>query len=259
MKQVYITKITAVHQETSDISTISFHFPNPVTPGQCVMIWIPDVDEIPMSLSEINSNQKSITFRKIGEATTALHALRKSDTIGVRGPFGNGFTLTDKNLLFVGGGTGIGMLAPAVEQAIDQKRKVTIVIGAKTHHDLFFVQRLKKLGATVEIATDDGSQGHKGFASELAINLMQKKTFDAIYTCGPELMMKQLLDHAGDIPFQASLERYMKCAIGVCGQCCIGNGLRVCAEGPVFDGKTLKTVKDFGVYRRDAAGRKILF
>jgi dihydroorotate dehydrogenase electron transfer subunit len=55
------------------------------------------------------------------------------------------------------------------------------------------------------------------------------------------------------------LERYVKCSLGICGQCCIGKGLRVCVDGPVFDRTTLKGVDDFGVYKRDAAGRKILF
>jgi len=64
---------------------------NKITPGQFYMIWIPGVDEIPMSVSYINKNIKGITFKKIGEATTALFNLKKSDKIGVRGPYGKGF------------------------------------------------------------------------------------------------------------------------------------------------------------------------
>ena len=71
--------------------------------------------------------------------------------------------------------------------------------------------------------------------------------------------MKKLFEISGNIPFQAALERYMKCGFGICGQCTIGKGLRVCEEGPVFDGKTLKNIDDFGVYKRDAAGRKVKF
>ena len=71
--------------------------------------------------------------------------------------------------------------------------------------------------------------------------------------------MKRLLDMCKDIPFQASLERYIKCSVGICGQCCIGKGLRLCKDGPVFDGKTLKNTEDFGVYKRDSAGRIVRF
>jgi dihydroorotate dehydrogenase electron transfer subunit len=72
-------------------------------------------------------------------------------------------------------------------------------------------------------------------------------------------MMKKLLEICKNVPFQASLERYMKCGFGICGQCTVGKGLRVCEEGPVFDGKTLKNIEDFGFFKRDATGRKIRF
>ncbi len=71
--------------------------------------------------------------------------------------------------------------------------------------------------------------------------------------------MTKLFEICKNIPFQASLERYMKCGIGLCGQCCVGSGLRVCTEGPIFDKKTLQKMEDFGVYKRDAAGIKIKF
>ena len=254
-----ITTILSTSVETKDIKTISFHYPPKVTPGQFFMIWIPDVDEIPMSVSQITKTSKAITFKKIGEATNALYHLKKGDRIGIRGPYGNGFTLTGKHLLFVGGGTGIAMLAPLIEQARNKKLNCTVIIGSKTKKELFFEDRLRRYGATVLISTDDGSKGYKGFASSLAKETLKTKKIDTVYTCGPEPMMKTLLSLCNTIPFQASLERYMKCAIGICGQCCIGKGLRVCLDGPIFDGKTLHNIHDFGVYRRDAAGRKIPF
>jgi len=252
-----ITRILSSSIEATDIKTITFGYAGPVLPGQFFMIWIPGVDEIPMSISQISNNVKGITFRKIGDGTRALYQLRKGDKIGVRGPYGNGFTLQGKHLLFVGGGTGIAMLAPAVEQARKKKLTSTVIIGVKTRNELFFEDRLRRCGATVLVSTDDGSAGFKGFASELAKEIIKKEKIDAVYTCGPEPMMKSLLSSCKTISFQASLERYMKCSIGICGQCCIGKGLRVCLDGPIFNGTTLKKVEDFGIYRRDAAGRKI--
>ena len=254
-----ITSIRSSSIEATGIKTITFNYQENVIPGQFFMIWIPDVDEIPMSVSSITPSVKGVTFRNIGDATNALYQLKKGDKIGVRGPFGNGFSLKGKHLLFVGGGTGIAMLAPAIEQARMKKLKTTVVLGAKTKAQIFFKDRFRRTGASVHSATDDGSAGYKGFASDLVKELLKKEHIDAIYTCGPELMMKAILTYCKTIPLQASLERYMKCAIGICGQCCIGKGVRVCADGPIFDGKTLKTMKDFGVYRRDAAGRKIPF
>jgi len=257
MINIQVTKVLEVQQETKTVKTLTFYHSEPVKPGQFYMVWIPGIDEIPMSVSIIHHDQKGITFRKVGIATEALFRMKPNDAIGIRGPFGSSLSLEGNHLFFVGGGTGIAMLAPAIEMAREQGKQVTVVLGAKTKSDLFFKNRIRNTGATLEIATDDGSQGFLGLASELAKQLLQQEDIDAIITCGPELMMKQLLDISKNIPFQASLERYLKCAIGLCGQCCIGEGLRVCKEGPIFNGKTLKNVKDFGKYRRDSAGRKI--
>ena len=254
-----ITKIIENKREARNIITITFCYPGEIVPGQFFMIWIPDVDEIPMSVSYINGDIKAITFRKVGDATSALYKLKPGDKIGIRGPYGNGFKMHGKHILFVGGGTGVAMLAPAVEEAVKNRISSTVVIGAKNKSELFFEKRLKKCGARVVISTDDGSAGCKGFASDVAKRILKKEKINTVLTCGPEVMMKILLDCCKNIPFQASLERYMKCSIGICGQCCIGKGLRVCIDGPVFDGKTLKKVEDFGVFRRDSAGRKIQF
>jgi len=95
--------------------------------------------------------------------------------------------------------------------------------------------------------------------SDLSTIPRNKNNFDSIITCGPEMMMKKLFEISNVKHFQASLERFMKCGLGLCGQCCVGNGLRVCNEGPVFNEKILKNIKDFGLYKRDASGKKIYF
>ena len=254
-----IVKIIKSKTEINDIKTFTFRYPGKMTPGQFFMIWIPEIDEIPMSVSYIDKDIKGITFRRIGEATNALFNLKPGDKIGVRGPYGNGFQIKGKRILFVGGGTGIAMLAPAVEKATSKNISSDVILGLKNKSEIFFEKRLKKCGAKVHVSTDDGSKGYKGFVTELAKALLIKEKFNSVLTCGPDIMMKKLLDICDNIPLQASLERYMKCGIGICGQCCVGRGLRVCEEGPVFDGKTLKKVEEFGVYKRDASGRKIRF
>ncbi len=254
-----IVKIIKTKKESSEIKTFTFQYPGKMVAGQFFMIWIPGVDEIPMGVSYIDGDVKSITFRRVGDATKALFNLKAGDKIGVRGPYGNGFKIKGKRILFVGGGTGIAMLAPAVEKAMSKNIPSDIILGVKNKNELFFEKQLKKCGAKVHVSTDDGSKGYKGLATDLALALLITEKFDSVITCGPEIMMKKLLDLSDDITFQASLERYMKCGIGICGQCCLGKGLRVCEEGPVFDGKTLKKVEEFGVYKRDASGRKISF
>ena len=254
-----VCKIIETKNETKVVKTIKFHFEGDISPGQFFMVWIPKIDEIPMSVSFIKNREKGITFKKIGEATNELFNLKVGDKIGIRGPYGNGFKINGKNILFVAGGTGIAMIAPSVENTIDKKIKTTVLIGAKTKNELFFENRLNRTGAETHVCTDDGSRGYKGFVTDLATEIISYNKFDQILTCGPELMMKKLFDISNNIPFQASLERYMKCGFGLCGQCCVGEGLRVCKEGPVFDKKTLKNIEDFGIYKRDYSGRKIKF
>ena len=257
MKYPYITKIVQVIQESKDVKTLKFEHEKDIVPGQFYMVWIPGVDEVPMSVSYINKKTKGITFRRVGDATNALFKLKQNDKIGIKGPLGNGFEINGKEILFVGGGTGIAMLAPTIEQAVKKKIDVTVILGAKTKDDIFFEERIKKTGAKTIITTDDGSYGIKGLATDQANKILNEEKFDSVLTCGPEIMMKKLFQSCKNIPFQASLERYMKCGFGLCGQCCIGEGLRVCVEGPVFSGEILKKVEDFGVFSRDSAGRRI--
>jgi dihydroorotate dehydrogenase electron transfer subunit len=252
-----ITPILTIEKETHDIKTIFFRYKESVHPGQFFMIWIPKIDEIPMSVSHISSDEKAITFRKVGDATSALFHKKVNDLIGIRGPFGNGFKLNAQRPLYVGGGTGIAMLLPAILDDLKNNKHVTVILGAKTKKDLLFKDKIKKQVQGFFITTDDGSEGYQGFASDLSKELIEKNDFDGIFTCGPEPMMKNLYLQSKTIPFQASLERYMKCGMGLCGHCSIGNGHRVCVEGPIFQRKTLEKIKEFGKYKRDASGRKI--
>ncbi|HDH01788.1 MAG TPA: hypothetical protein ENH17_01515 [Nitrospirae bacterium] len=153
-------------------------------------------------------------------------------------------------------------LAPLAEDAIKDGKEVTAIIGAITAKELLFVERLEKAGARVFVSTDDGTAGHKGFTTDVLQELLQKETFDQCFTCGPEIMMFKVLNITEDkkIPTQASLHRYFKCGIGICGHCVLdGTGLRVCKEGPTFRDKELRKSHEFGYYWRNAAGQKIYF
>ena len=257
MNSPKIVKIIEDRIEAKDTKTLIFEHPIEMIPGQFFMVWIPGVDEIPMSVSYIKKENKGITFRMVGEATKALFDLHKGHTIGIRGPYGNGFKINGENILFIGGGTGVAMLAPAIEIARKNNISTNVIIGAKTKDELFFKDRIKKSGSNLIITTDDGSEGVKGFATDILKDIINVNKFSSILTCGPEKMMKKIIDISDKIPVQASLERYMKCAVGICSQCSIGNGLRVCVEGPVFDSDTLKKMDDFGKFKRDSSGCKV--
>jgi dihydroorotate dehydrogenase electron transfer subunit len=119
---------------------------------------------------------------------------------------------------------------------------------------------MRKAGAEVLVSTDDGSAGSKGFVTELLKSVLQKNKVGKICTCGPEMMMKKVVEISDEFktPCEISLERYMKCGLGVCGQCCADPlGIRMCTEGPVIKKETAKRISEFGKYRRDASGRRV--
>jgi len=263
-----IVKIQSVEKTSADIKSFIFQDPQSANakPGQFLMIWVPGVDEIPLSLSFIGPGDRAgFTVLKLGEATTALHKKKRGDIIGIRGPYGTPFTPVSGNVLVVGGGTGVAPLIPLIEALVKQKTEITFLLGVKTVERLLFMNRIKKILSKVKsrliVTTDDGSFGIKGFASDPVREILEENKFNMIYTCGRERLMYEVFKQAEreNMPVQASLERFMKCGVGICGQCVLDPlGLRVCKDGPVFTSETLRKITDFGVYTRNASGKKIL-
>jgi dihydroorotate dehydrogenase electron transfer subunit len=253
-----ICKITEIIDETPSIKTFYFDDPMTATGGQFVMVWVPGVDEIPMSVSYTGS-QKGITVAKVGPTTIKMHELIVGERLGIRGPYGNGFDISKAdNILAVAGGCGSAPLGSVLDQAISSNKKVTFALGARNSSELLFKARALNLGIELDISTDDGSEGYHGFVTDRVAELIKEHTFDLIIMCGPEVMLKKVVEQATDnsIPVQASLERYMKCGIGICDACAI-NGYQVCRDGPVFTGDTLAHLTDFGSSQRDSCGRMI--
>ncbi|MGB9134014.1 MAG: dihydroorotate dehydrogenase electron transfer subunit [Candidatus Bathyarchaeia archaeon] len=261
-----IVKIQRVVKESPSVKTFSFadKLCAKGKPGQFLMVWLPRFDEIPMSISSTSpKDSASITVAEVGEATRLLHQKGKGDVIGIRGPFGNSFQLVKGKALIVGGGTGIAPLFFLASRLLESKAHVTFLLGAKTRNELLFLPRIEeRLSGTSNVAiaaTEDGSYGYEGVVTELAEKTLSEDKFDMIYTCGKEAMLSKvfILAEKNKTPMQASLERLMRCAIGLCGSCTIGK-YRTCTDGPIFASKQLREVKDeFGRCRRDLDGRRI--
>ncbi len=241
--------ITEIKKETPSIKTFYVDHEFTFEPGQFVMVWVPGVDEIPMALSSANS----ITVQNAGDATGAMFDLVPGASLGIRGPYGNGFTRGEK-MLAIAGGVGAAPLLPLARSDCI----MTMLLGARTEKELLFVDQLDE-STDVIIATDDGSLGQHGFVTDLLKDI-GIAAYDRIAVCGPEPMMRAVLAKIDGPGLAAktefSLHRYMKCGVGICGSCCIDpEGLRVCRDGPVFSGELLKK-SEFGHYSRDASGRK---
>jgi dihydroorotate dehydrogenase electron transfer subunit len=254
-KKLRIVEAAQIIDETPSIKTFRFLDKKEAKPGQFVMIWIPGIDEIPMSLSYLGID-KGVTVQNVGETTEAMHRMEVSDKFGIRGPYGTNFEIKGDKILMVAGGMGIAPILPAIEEAHQNNKEITLIYGARTSSELAFLERLNEICHRLEISTDDGSKGFHGFATELAKKVITEDKFDQLFTCGPEVMMKGVLDLAlsEDIPLQASIERYMKCGLGICDSCTV-DGYQVCKDGPIFSGDMLKKFKEFGKHKRDPCGR----
>jgi dihydroorotate dehydrogenase electron transfer subunit len=244
-----ICKITKIVDESKSVKTFFLNKKLDMKPGPFFMVWLPGTDEKPFVLSYRGKNS-AISIRKAGKGTTAFHNLKVGDKIGLRGPYGKGFTVhKDKKVAIVAGGIGMIALAALIEELPD----ATIICGAKTKDEMIFHERFK-----VNLCSDDGSIGKKCFSPQLFEEMFKEHKFDFVYTVGPEVMMKAMLEICikYDIPMEASLERYMKCGMGLCGSCVCGNKL-VCKDGPVFSKEEMLKMKDFGETALLMSGKKV--
>jgi dihydroorotate dehydrogenase electron transfer subunit len=256
------TRLLSVQTESPTVKTFTFRdkLCAQAKPGQFIMLWIPRVDEIPLSIMNAENGAVSVTVKQVGDATKHLHSMKTGDTIGVRGPFGNSFTETAGKALLVGGGTGTAPLL-FLARRLAENKSLAFVVGAKTKTELLFLTSLSQLCSerSMVTTTEDGTYGLQCLVTEPLTSLLVKQKFDMIYTCGPELMVSKIFNLAEQhhIHFEASLERLMRCGIGLCGSCVIGK-YRVCRDGPVFNSAQLREVKDeLGISKIGFDGNRI--
>lgn len=260
------TRVLSVKTESPTVKTFAFKDKECMRarPGQFLMLWIPGVDEIPLSILQVGENGVvSVAVKNVGEATQSLHERKVGDLVGVRGPFGNSFTVSGNRVLMVGGGTGTAPLLFLARELLSAKAGMVFVQGAKTKNELLFMNELEDLVRNGKMqlitSTEDGSCGITGLCTEPLEQILAEEGFDMIYACGPEPMISKVFELAEKerTCLEASLERLMRCAIGLCGSCAIGK-YRVCKDGPVFSSEQLREVgTEFGISKRDFDGRRI--
>ncbi len=253
MSKLDIVEIERVEQETPTVKSLFFNWSKDFKPGQFVMIWIPGLDEVPMAVSK--KDNEFITVKKRGKATEALHDMEIGDKIGIRGPYGNSYSIEGEKILIVTGGCGGASLIQAVYEGERSGKKIKSCLGAKTESELLFRDELSEK-SDLTIVTEDGSAGREGLVTDIAAEILEKEDFDIVLTCGPEVMMEKVVNicRSNSVPVQASLERYMKCGIGICDSCTI-DGKQVCIDGPIFNGEELEEMDEFGKVERTKEGR----
>ena len=208
--------------------------------GQFVQVKIADELTLrrPLGIAGTQNGVITIFYRVVGLGTDILSKKRVGDHLNILGALGNGFSTPNGKILLVGGGMGLAPLLCAAE-----KFNSDVLIGGRNANEVnFWIDEFRPLVENIFITTDDGSIGKKGFVTDLLPDI--NCDYSAIYTCGPEIMMRGVAKFALDnnLPCEVSFEKRMACGLGACLSCSIDtiDGRRkVCKDGPVFDARAV--------------------
>ncbi|MCB2202572.1 dihydroorotate dehydrogenase electron transfer subunit [bacterium] len=234
--------IQSVRKFNETACWISFDRPIDATPGQFVMAWLPEIGEKPFSIAAMSPF--SLMVVDVGPFSHALHQLKAGDSVWIKGPLGQGYTIEGQSMVLVGGGYGSAPLYALAEAALQQDREVRVCLGARSGADLLLVDEFEALGCEVFPATEDGSVGLRGLVT-LAVNeILDDHAVDTLYACGPVGMLSALAEVGKDraLVYQLSWEAQMRCGMGLCGSCEVPQtldpalpvGWLACFDGPVF-------------------------
>lgn len=238
-------------------------------PGQFVEVKCSD--EIipllrrPLGVHKISKNRIEVLYEVVGRGTELLSKKKSGGFLDIIGPLGNGFMINqptsqpaNQQTILIAGGVGVAPLAALADELRQKKYKVDVIIGARTKSHIMCEEDFKSMGCSVHVATEDGSKGYKGLATDLLVKELNQQTSKPanqqtiIYACGPTAMLKAVakIAEAKHIPCQVSMEERMACGIGVCLGCPVKvkgpvassqspEYKMVCKDGPVFDAKEI--------------------
>jgi len=262
MDNIYIplkTRVVSIIDETPDVKTFQLRLANgnepciPFLPGNFLEVSSFGVGEAPfcISSSPTETDAFDITIRSVGSVTAALHKLKLHDIVGIRGPLGNHFpcsAVQGRDILFVGGGIGLPPLRSLIHYMLDNRGDfgdITILYGARTPSDRVYKRELAQWAArkdlcfldTVDVG-DNSWKGRVGVVTILFDEIEVNPQKTTAFTCGPPIMIKFVIQGLLKMGFDpnniiTTLERYMKCGIGKCGHCAVGEKY-ICTDGPVF-------------------------
>ncbi len=254
-----VVVVTDIRKDTPDVKTFRILTPEGKKPfahmpGQCAMISMPGIGEALFSITSSPTNTEYMEFsiKKCGCVTDWLHAIEPGQEVTIRGPYGNGFPveteLKGKNLLFIAGGIGLAPLRSVINYCRHYRENygtIDIVYGSRSKDDLVDYQEIidewcKEDGIDVHLTIDreqEGWDGHVGFVPNY-VKELNPDISKTVLMCGPPIMIKFTLAGLKELGFRdtqvyTTMELRMKCGVGKCGRCNIGNKY-VCKDGPVF-------------------------
>lgn len=242
MGSKYITsKVLSNIEISKDIFKLYIEGDINVKPGQFYMLSAWEGEILlprPVSIHEVDKQGIYFLYEVKGKGTKLLSKLRENDAILLLGPLGNGFDVEKLKgkVAVVTGGLGIAPVKQLVKNIINCE--VDLYCGFKENS--YAIGGLEKYTDNIYVATENGSIGYKGYVTDM----IKPSYYDSVLCCGPEPMMKKLIEvcNKNKVPIYVSMERFMACGLGACLVCTCGtiNGnKRTCKEGPVFLGEEL--------------------
>ena len=214
-----------------------------IAPGQFYMLKVADESlplMRPISVYNVEENALHFLYKVVGKGTDWISKLKKNDTLELLGPLGNGFPcqIVAGKVALVGGGIGIPPLFETAKHLAKKGCKVDAFLGYKD--ELFAYEPFEEVTENMFIAAENGKEGYQGFVTDI----FNAQNYNAVFTCGPEIMMKKVkeLCDAQQVPVWLSMENRMACGIGACLVCTcktIVGMKRCCKDGPVFSGMAL--------------------
>ena len=190
----------------------------------------------PISIADYDEHTITIIYKVVGRGTEQMKQMKAGEVLDILTGLGNGFSTDNdaKRPLLVGGGVGVPPMYNLCKRLQGEGKKPMVILGFNTAAEIFYAEEFRALGIDVYISTADGSEGTKGFVTDV---IREKALeFDYLYTCGPLPMLKALYD-ATESPAEFSFEERMGCGFGACMGCSCktkyGNK-RICKDGPVL-------------------------
>ncbi len=247
------SKIKDIWDETDDIKSFLIEdvIRKKPMPGQFYELSVSGMGEIPISIASWDDGLL-FSIKNAGKITENMSKMKKGDEIGIRGPYGKGFPITDKFKVLIAGGIGLPPARSVIEHSLSVKdNNIQLLYGARSPKDLVYKSLLHEWGKKfdVEITVDMGDEswtGNVGVVTTIFNKIRDNKSF--FYIIGPTMMMKfAVLElkklNVPDANIFLSMERRMKCGIGICGHCNIGR-FYVCRDGPVFNYSLIKDIPE---------------
>jgi NAD(P)H-flavin reductase len=248
-------RVARVRWETDDVATLELTPASPFafTAGQFNMLYVFGLGEVAISISGDPAKEDRIghTVRAVGAVSGALTRLRRDAVVGVRGPYGSCWPVAEaegSDIVIIAGGLGLAPLRPAIYRVLARRHdygRVALLYGSRGPGDILYRRELagwrRRLDVDIEVTVDHAAadwHGNVGVVPALIPRISLDPHHAVALVCGPEIMMRFTIAALRDRGLAAeqiylSMERNMKCAVGLCGRCQLGPDF-VCRDGPVF-------------------------